>query len=223
MADTRGVGLLNSALLASVGGFLDCFSYVGHGHVFACAMTGNVVLLGAYALAKGRAQSLAHLPPILAFLLGVGAAKAILLPREPRLVRRPYPFILLAEMAILLGVSFLPKTTSDLWISATVAFAAALQVEAFRVVDDRSFNSTFTTGNLRAFSAGAFEWLFKDKRAEARIKVRDFGTISLMFFVGAVAGAWATRGMGNSALWIDVALLAVVMVRLRSRQILAAD
>ena len=39
---TLGIG----SLLASAGGFLDGFTYVGHGHVFANAMTGNVVLLG---------------------------------------------------------------------------------------------------------------------------------------------------------------------------------
>ncbi len=215
MADQRGVGLVNSAILAYVGGFLDCFSYVGHGHVFACAMTGNVVLLGVYVLAKGRVQSLAHLPPILAFLLGVGVAKAMLLPKSTLKIKRPDVIVLLSEIVILSGVSFLPQTTSDWWINATVAFAAALQVEAFRVVDHRSFNSTFTSGNLRSFSEGAFEWLFKEKKAEARTKVRDFGAISLLFFVGALAGAAATSRMGNRALWLEVPPLAIVMIRLR--------
>jgi uncharacterized membrane protein YoaK (UPF0700 family) len=35
-----------SALLASAGGFPDGFTYVGHGHVFANSMTGNVILPG---------------------------------------------------------------------------------------------------------------------------------------------------------------------------------
>jgi uncharacterized membrane protein YoaK (UPF0700 family) len=38
--------ITNSAVMASAGGFLDAFTYVGHGHVFANAITGNVVLLG---------------------------------------------------------------------------------------------------------------------------------------------------------------------------------
>ena len=30
-----------ASLLAATGGMLDVIVYVGHGHVFACAMTGN--------------------------------------------------------------------------------------------------------------------------------------------------------------------------------------
>ena len=42
----RRIGTLGIAtLLAAAGGFLDGFTWVGHGHVFANAMTGNVVLL----------------------------------------------------------------------------------------------------------------------------------------------------------------------------------
>jgi len=47
-AETRArTGTLASgAILAAAGGFLDGLTYVGHGHVFANAMTGNVILLG---------------------------------------------------------------------------------------------------------------------------------------------------------------------------------
>ena len=35
-----------AAILASAGGFLDAYSYLVRGHVFANAQTGNIVLLG---------------------------------------------------------------------------------------------------------------------------------------------------------------------------------
>src|SRR6187402_1432230 len=38
--------VLLATLVSFSGGFLDAFTYVGHGRVFANAMTGNVVLLG---------------------------------------------------------------------------------------------------------------------------------------------------------------------------------
>src|ERR1700730_1422623 len=53
-----------AALLAAAGGFLDAFTYVGHGHVFANAMTGNVVLLAVSAVSGDGRQALAHLLPI---------------------------------------------------------------------------------------------------------------------------------------------------------------
>jgi Na+/H+ antiporter NhaC len=46
-----------AALLAASGGFLDAFTYIGQGHVFANAMTGNVVLLGVYAATGNWTQS----------------------------------------------------------------------------------------------------------------------------------------------------------------------
>src|SRR5450432_4564827 len=62
-------GLMENAVLAAAGGFLDAFTYIGHGHVFANAMTGNVVLLGINAVGRNWHQSFRHLPPILAFLV----------------------------------------------------------------------------------------------------------------------------------------------------------
>jgi uncharacterized membrane protein YoaK (UPF0700 family) len=61
-------------MLATAGGFLDGFTYVGHGHVFANAMTGNVVLLGISFMSGSWDTAFNHLPPILAFLLGISAA-----------------------------------------------------------------------------------------------------------------------------------------------------
>lgn len=37
-----------TAILAIVGGFLDAYSYLMRGHVFANAQTGNIVLFGVY-------------------------------------------------------------------------------------------------------------------------------------------------------------------------------
>jgi uncharacterized membrane protein YoaK (UPF0700 family) len=48
-----------ACLLAASGGYLDSFTFLGHGRVFANAQTGNVVLLGVYAATRhwGRALS----------------------------------------------------------------------------------------------------------------------------------------------------------------------
>src|ERR1035437_5390298 len=85
------VGTLGiSALLALAGGFLDGFTYVGHGHVFANAMTGNVVLLGINCFSGSWNTALKHLPAILAFLAGVWVSQAILLYARRRGTTVPY-------------------------------------------------------------------------------------------------------------------------------------
>ena len=78
-------------------------------------------------------------------------------------------------------VSLLPNTTRDFWITTVIAFAASMQVETFRVVNGRNYNSTFTTGNLRSFSEGLFDWVFKDNVDSARHQAGDFGVICLCF------------------------------------------
>jgi uncharacterized membrane protein YoaK (UPF0700 family) len=201
-------------LLALIGGFLDGFTYVGHGHVFANAMTGNVVLLGIYGAARSWQQSFRHLPPIITFLFGVCAARAILIARKRKLLRHPYLSVIVTELVILGIVTVLPDRTPDIWITTSIAFAASMQVETFRVVNGRSFNSTFTTGNLRSLSEGLFDWIFRHNMDDARAKAGDFAVICGAFFAGATIGGSATAKWGNIALGIDFILLLIVLIRL---------
>jgi len=72
------VGTLDiGALLAAAGGFLDRFTYVGHGHVFANAMTGNVVLPGISCFSRSWKTALHLLPAIFAFVVGVSVSQAM--------------------------------------------------------------------------------------------------------------------------------------------------
>ena len=64
--DTLPTGLL----LAGAGGFLDAYTFVGRGGVFANAQTGNIVLLAVAAGERHWSAALLHVPPILAFMLG---------------------------------------------------------------------------------------------------------------------------------------------------------
>jgi len=215
--DANVQSLANSTLLAVVGGFLDAFTYVGHGHVFANAMTGNVVLLGIYGIAHSWQQSFRHLPPIIAFLMGICLARAILLPRLRAFFRYPYLSVVSVELAGFAIISLLPEKTPDFWITTSIAFVASMQVETFRVVNGRNYNSTFTTGNLRSFSEGVFDWIFRNNLEDARSKSFDFGVICVGFFGGAIMGGFATSRYHNLALWIDFVLLLIVLVRLWPR------
>ncbi len=213
--DERNVqSLFISALLALIGGFLDGFTYVGHGHVFANAMTGNVVLLGVYGIAQSWHQSFRHLPPIITFLVGIWVARAILLPRLRPFFRYPYVTVVAVELVIFAVVSMLPGNTRDFWITTTIALAASIQIETFRVVNGRNYNSTFTTGNLRSLSEAVFDWAFRNNVDDARAQAADFAVICLCFFLGAILGGFSTSHLGNRALWIDFGLLMVVLIRL---------
>lgn len=60
-----------AALLAVTGGFLESYSFLLHGHVFANAQTGNIALCG-MALAMGNmVGAVKYALPVMAFGLGV--------------------------------------------------------------------------------------------------------------------------------------------------------
>jgi uncharacterized membrane protein YoaK (UPF0700 family) len=213
--------LSNSALLATAGGFLDGFTYVGHGHVFANAMTGNVVLLGINCISNSWVTGLRHVPPIIAFAFGICAAKAIEL-KPPRRLGDTYVAVLIVEIAILFVLSFLPRDTADFIITMSIAFAASVQVQTFREVNGRSYNSTFVTGNLRTLTVAAFDWCFRQRYEASRV-VRDFSVICSAFLLGATAGGYTTSEFGNRALWCDIVILSFVAIRIRPRQGLRAE
>lgn len=206
-------GLTESALLAGVGGALDAFAYVGHGHVFANAMTGNVVLLGLNAVQGEWSRSLTHLIPILSFFLGVCAAKAI----NERLifdrVGDPDLAILTLETAVFAILGCLPVSTPDLFITVCVAFTASLQTETFRTVEGKSYNSTFTTGNLRTLSEDLLVWLVRKRSAALERPVWVFALICASFLLGVLAGGLMTPHLHNRTLWP----ICVVLLFLRRR------
>ena len=67
MSDSFRIG----AILAAVGGFLDAYTYLARGQVFANAQTGNIVLLGVHLSEGDFKKALSYLVPILAFVAGV--------------------------------------------------------------------------------------------------------------------------------------------------------
>jgi uncharacterized membrane protein YoaK (UPF0700 family) len=66
--------LIVALLLTAAGGFLDAFTWIAHGRVFANAQTANIVMFGLFAASGQWSQSLRHIPSIVAFVLGVLAA-----------------------------------------------------------------------------------------------------------------------------------------------------
>ena len=212
------VGTLDiGALLATAGGFLDGFTYVGHGHVFANAMSGNVVLLGISCFSGSWRAALHILPAILAFLAGVSVSQAMQLRSKRRDVSPPYPAVLVLEIAVLLILSLLPATSADILFTTSIAFAASVQVQTFRNVNGQVFNSTFTTGNLRILSEAAVGWFMEGHNAASAKVVRDFSAICAAFLAGATAGGYTFQTLGNRALWCDIFLLGLVAIRVQAR------
>jgi uncharacterized membrane protein YoaK (UPF0700 family) len=210
-APPHEASLAVACLLTLSGGFLDAFTYVAHGKVFANAMTGNIILMGVSATAGDWRQALNHVPPLIAFLIGVFVAQAIRLPRlDPRW---PALMSLALEIVVLAVIAFLPSAFPDLWIVLSISFAAAVQNSSFTRVRSWTYNSVVTTGNLRRLAETVFAGTVPRRNPEALAQAWVFGAICLAFLIGALLGGLVTGPLHNAALAVPVLVLGYVLVR----------
>jgi len=207
-----------AALISLSGGFLDAFTYVGHGQVFANAMTGNIVLLGAYGASGEWRRAFIHIPPILAFLVGVFLAHALRHYGARGDSRRAALLSLTIEMLTLGALAFVPPHGPDLWLVLAISLVAALQNSSFTRLCAWSYNSVMTTGNLRRFAENLFEGLLPRRDSEALLQVRVFGAICLSFLAGACLGGLAAPRLENLALLLPVAMLGTALARCLRRR-----
>lgn len=210
---TRSEGLPTGMLLAGVGGFLDAYTFVGYNGVFANAQTGNIVLLGVDAQAGHWEEALLHIPPIVAFVLGVALAQMLAQPAVRRIVRRPTRWVLIAEIVVLAAVAAVPGGIPSRVVPGAIAFVAAVQVSTFRSLDGVEYSSTLTTSNLRALTVNIFKWRTGHDPA-ARHHAALLGSIIAAFAVGAGVGALCTRLIHHQAAWIPAAALMIVLIAL---------
>ena len=200
-------------LLAGVGGFLDAYTYVGYHGVFANAQTGNVVLLGVDAQAGHWQDALLHVPPIVAFMLGVALAHGLARPKVRKVVRRPTRWVLIAEIVVLATVGALPGWIPRGIVPAAISFVSAAQIATFRSLEGVGYTSTITTGNLRDLTASILKWRAGHDLA-ARRQSAVLACVVGSFAVGAGIGGLCTRLIEHRAAWITAAVLAGVLVAL---------
>jgi uncharacterized membrane protein YoaK (UPF0700 family) len=202
--------LTSATLLAAAGGLLDAVVYLNHGHVFANAMTGNVIFLGIAFITRDWAQILPHCAPIVAFLLGVAAAR--LLSSSPS--RNGAVVTLGVEIVALFGVGLLPADYPQLAFTVTIAFVSAFQVTTFRRVGRFTYNSTFVTGNLRDMAEGLYDY-FRASDPEARsagvAKAGKLGLICCAFLAGAALGGFVAPRFPGHAVWFAEPMLLAVL------------
>ena len=195
-----------ACLLSMSGGFLDAFTWLSLGGVFANSQTGNVVFLGIFAASGQWHQAAHHISPILAFLAGASVAT---------FVRAPLLCLAGEIVCLTLVMLLLPRFSEPVPIVA-ISFGVALQTASFRQVERWKYLSVTVTGNmLRAIDQLA---LAPDRGA--RQGARTMLVICLMFLLGAALGGLVTIRLGASGLAVPIGLLASALwlcCRYRSR------
>ena len=141
--------LLTASFIILSGGLQDAYTYLCRGKVFANAQTGNIVLCSAYLFDGQWRHSARYLVPVLSFLLGIFAAECI--HRHFKYTEKVHwrQMIILAEIALLFAVGFLPQEANT-FANAVVSFVCAMQVQTFRKVRGHAYASTMCIGNMRS-------------------------------------------------------------------------
>ena len=201
--------LVVGALLAIVGGYLDAYTYIARGEVFANAQTGNIVLMG-LDLAKGNyVGALAYFWPILAFILGILLSEAIKYRYKEYSSLHWRQIIIAVEISTLLFVAFAVSEEHNTMANILVSFVCAMQVEGFRKLHGSPYATTMCTGNLRSATEKLFWFGLKQEEQMGRKSGEYYGVI-LFFILGVMLGGYITPILMQQAVLVAVAILAAV-------------
>ena len=200
MSETLRLGII----LALSGGFMDAYSYLERGNVFANAQTGNLLLFGVNLAEGNYFAMLSYLLPVLAFPLGILLADTVRC-LNIRLHWRQLSVLL--EAVILICVAFFPHSLNPLANSLT-SFACGIQVESFRKIRNRGAATTMCIGNLRSGTAALSFYLREKKPEQLRQAMYYFGII-VLFAVGAGIGGNLSANYGIHMIWVSCGLLIV--------------
>lgn len=211
MEATTTTTLRFAVLLTTANGFLDAYTYITRGHVFANVQTGNVILFAIDLSHRSWGSTLGHLWPILAFLVGVLLSAHIRSGRLERLVTYPMRWTMGIQALAFATVGFVPTTVPNSFVTIPISFLAAMQCTLFRSIGDLTYISVATTGNLmRVMEAGYSVLVEKDDAA--RVAFRVYASLTATFASGAVLGALASLYWGIHAVWVAAAFLSVTLV-----------
>ncbi len=207
--------LFLAALLAIVGGFLDAYSYLLRGGVFANAQTGNIALLGVYIQKRDLSVVIHYLVPILAFAAGVVLVEIMKKVFKTQSKIHWRQRIVILEAVLLAVVGLIPLGRMDVIANVLISFVCAVQVQTFRKVHGNAFASTMCTGNLRSGTESMFQYVQTKDRMFFSKGLKYYSVI-VFFIIGAVIGGLMADMAGQKSVFLcSIVLLLSGMIMVR--------
>lgn len=203
--DQMSDSYLTAGFIILSGGFMDAYTFVTRGGVFANAQTGNLVRLGGALVDGSPSGTMEFILPLTAYALGVFITEFVhrKMQKSPGMHWRQG--IVLTEILIFLVVGFMPREL-DMLANSLVSFSCAMQVQAFQKIHRYTYASTMCIGNLRNGTEALCDFfLTKDKKLLRRAII--YYSVILTFTTGAAAGCFMSRIMGLHAIWVCCGLL----------------
>lgn len=200
---TPGESYFVTGLLMWTGGFLEAYTYLLKGGVFANAQTGNLALLGLALAEHNWMQAIDCLIPVMAYIVGIWLT--LHMPRRLQKGLRWETLFMLVEILVLFAVGWLPASVPFGVSTVAVSFLCAMQYNTFTKAHGIPMATTFCTNNLRQ----AVIHFYKAKHHEkgAARKAWFFVRHLLWFVAGALIGGILCGIMAERAVWINAAVL----------------
>ena len=196
------------SLLGIVGGFLNGYTYIYRGKVFATMQTGNIILGSIKLLEKDYVKVFRYLMPIISFCIGILLALLII----RKLKEKSCLKILLVEILCLFSISFIGSNQYDIYITSIISFVAGLQLESFSKINDIVFATTMCTGNLRSLCGCIFNSIMERKFNKKTI---TYLCIIISFAIGVCLSSISILFMKQYSLLVCVLLLFIIYICIR--------
>lgn len=186
--------------LALAGGFMDAYSYICRGGVFANAQTGNILLFGVHITQGNFDASIKHFTPVLFFSAGIIIAEIIKSKLKRKVKYHWRQIILLIEIAIFFIVSQIPLD-HNLLANNLTSMACGMQVESFRTMYGNGIATTMCIGNLRSANENIFKF-FESGQSISLKKALLYFFVIICFATGAILGNIFIKFIGTNSIII---------------------
>lgn len=211
MSESILVGLV----LALSGGFMDAYSYLFRGGVFANAQTGNFLLIGINIFHNNWEAAFRYIMPVSAFTIGIIIADMSRHYISHKLKDQINWLhwrqgVLVVEMLCLSAVAFLPQELNSL-ANGLISLACGIQMTAFKKVRGHAIATTMCIGNLRAGTEYMCRFIREKSRHELYMMFLYYGAI-FFFIIGAVIGSIFIKLFAVYSILFCVALLFLALL-----------
>lgn len=200
-------------LLTLANSFLDSYTYLVRGGVFATAQTGNVVFFALNMSSQQYAAAFAHIWPILAFAAGVGLAAHLKSGRVDRHLTHPLRWAIAVQALVLAAIGFVPTSVAPNLATIPISFVAALQIGLFRAIGDLAYVPIASTGNMMRLVESGYSGIV-DNSASSRRAAAVYASLIATFAAGALIGAFSSRLLDVRAIWLPASVLVLTLATL---------
>ena len=172
-------------ILTLIGGFLDSYSYVTRGGVFAFAQTGNLVLLSINICYGNLDKIVRYVMPIIAFILGTTLVRIFEKKHKYMKIVHWRQVIIVFEGIILALVGFIPENLNKL-ACLLISFVMCIR-DRFRRFNGVDLMTTMCTGNLKKATDRLIDYFYTKDNNLLKASFTTYSAI-LIFILGCIIG-----------------------------------